>query len=110
MLGQRLTQVGVCPSADLGKALDRRDQRGLESLHGGAGALEQRFGHALVLADQSEQEMLGLHGLVPGFPRELSSFLQSLQRLFREPFLSHVAIYSMTFWRPNSLSVSWRHA
>src|SRR5947208_13912395 len=54
--------------------------------------------------------MLWLDRLVAGFARELGSLLQSLERLFGEPFLSHVDSYPKAFRAPNRLSVSWLHA
>ncbi len=69
-------------------------------------SLEQRSSDALVLPDQRQQQVLGLDGLVSGFARELSSLLQSLECLLREPFLSHVRSYPKAFRAPNRLSVS----
>src|SRR5439155_340044 len=90
VLAQRLAQVRLSASADLWKSLDRGNERRLERLHGGTSPFEQRPGDALVLAHERKQKVLRLDGLVATFAGQTCSLLQSLERLFREPFLSHV--------------------
>ena len=94
VLAERLAQIWLRATADFWKSFDRRDEGGFQRLHGSTGALEQRPGDPLVLADKREQEMLGLHRLVSALSRQARSLLQRLEGLLREPFLFHQVRFS----------------
>ena len=89
VLGQPLADVRPAAAADLRKSLDVRHESGLQRLHLRAGALQQRAGDTLILADQGLEQMLGLDRLVAGVACQLSRVLKRLESLLGESFLSH---------------------